>query len=409
MTRTSLIGPWLLVGIGFLALALAFSARSALGLAMPLWESELGWPRSFVSFGGALALVVMAVVAPVAGNLVDRHGARLLLGGGTAVVGFGMLLVAVMDSRWLFLFAFSLIAALGFGAVATHVVATVVARLFERHRGLATGIATSGSTAGQLLVVPLLALLLTDVGWRWSFLALGLACFALVPVIVISLRRRATEQDEEPAAAAHEPLRERLWFLVRSPVFHILFWSFALCGFTTTGVIETHLLPYAAACGFPPLPSATAYGVLSAVNLAGMILAGWLSDQMNRPLLLGIIYIARGLSFILLLYVAADIRLLFIFAVLFGIFDYSTVPPTASLVASHLGLRVMGLAMGLISAGHALGGAVGAFLGGWLFDAFARYDWVWLLSIGLAVLAGLLVLMLRDTPPVGRTMAPAAA
>lgn len=409
MTRASLIGPWLLVGIGFLALALAFSARSALGLAMPLWESELGWQRSFVSSGGALALVVMALVAPVAGNLIDRHGARLLLGGGTAVVGLGMLLVAVMDSRWLFLVAFSLIAALGFGAVATHVVATVVARLFERNRGLATGIATSGSTAGQLLVVPLLALLLTDVGWRWSFLALGLACFALVPVIAFSLRRGAERDGAVPVERAQEPLRERLLFLVRSPVFHILFWSFALCGFTTTGVIETHLLPYAAACGFPPLPSATAYGVLSAVNLVGMIAAGWLTDRMNRPLLLGIIYIARGLSFILLLYIAADIRLLFIFAVLFGIFDYSTVPPTASLVASHLGLRIMGLAMGLISAGHALGGAVGAFLGGWLFDAFARYDWVWILSIGLAVLAGLLVLLLRDQPPQARVEAAAAA
>ena len=407
MTRATPIAAWLLVAIGFLALALAFSARSALGLAMPLWESELGWPRSFVSFGGAVALVVMALVAPVAGNLIDRHGSRLLLGGGTAVIGLGMLLVSVMETRWLFLFAFGLVAALGFGVVATHVVATVVARLFDRNRGLATGIATSGSTAGQLLVVPLLALVLTDVGWRWSFLALGLACFALVPVIALSLRRGAERTSATAAERADEPLRERLLFLARSPAFHLLFWSFALCGFTTTGVIETHLLPYAAACGFPPLPSATAYGVLSAVNLVGMIFAGWLTDRMNRPLLLGIIYIARGLSFILLLYIAADIRLLFLFAVLFGIFDYSTVPPTASLVASHLGLRIMGLAMGLISAGHSLGGAAGAFLGGWLFDAFARYDWVWILSIGLAVLAGLLALMLRDSPPAERAAVPA--
>ncbi|MFX5884947.1 hypothetical protein ABTE50_19120, partial [Acinetobacter baumannii] len=79
-----------------------------------------------------------------------------------------------------------------------------------------------------------------------------------------------------------------------------------------------------------------------------------------------------------------------------GLFDYSTIPVTASLAASHLGVRVMGLTMGLISAGHAVGGAAGAFLGGWLFDQFARYDWVWIAAVGLAGLAGLLALTLRD-------------
>ena len=76
----------------------------------------------------------------------------------------------------------------------------------------------------------------------------------------------------------------------------------------------------------------------------------------------------------------------------------STVPVTASLVQSHLGLHVMGLAMGLISAGHAIGGALGAFLGGYLFEFYARYDWVWLSSLGLAVFSGLIVFLLREKP-----------
>jgi MFS family permease len=188
--------------------------------------------------------------------------------------------------------------------------------------------------------------------------------------------------------------------LLRNPVFHVLFWSFLLCGFTTSGVIETHFLPYAVACGFPPLPGATAYGVLSGVNLVGMILSGWLTDRINRPLLLGGIYIARACCFVLLMQVADTYPTLILFAVLFGLFDYSTIPVTASLAASHLGVRVMGLAMGLISAGHAVGGAAGAFLGGWLFDQFARYDWVWIAAVGLAGLAGLLALTLRERAPV---------
>ncbi|MFX6246307.1 MFS transporter, partial [Acinetobacter baumannii] len=90
--------------------------------------------------------------------------------------------------------------------------------------------------------------------------------------------------------------------------------------------------------------------------------SGWLTDRVNRPLLLGGIYIARGLCFVLLMQVAGSYPTLILFAVLFGLFDYSTIPVTASLAASHLGVRVMGLAMGLISAGHAVGGAAGAFL-----------------------------------------------
>jgi MFS family permease len=180
-------------------------------------------------------------------------------------------------------------------------------------------------------------------------------------------------------------------------VFHALFWSFTICGFTTSGVIETHLIPYAIVCGFPPLDSATAYGVLSGFNMLGMMAAGYLADRVHRPLLLGLIYIFRGMAFILLMQIVGDYKLLLIFAIAFGVFDYSTVPVTASLVASHLGLRIMGLTMGILSAGHALGGAAGAFLGGYFFDLFARYDWVWLASIGLALAAGLMCFTIRET------------
>lgn len=403
------VGGWLVVAMCFLVLSVSFSARSVLGLAMPYLESDLGWSRSFVSTGGSVALLMMAAVAPLAGNLVDRLGPRILLATGLAAIGAGMALTAGMSAPWHFILAFGLFAGAGFGMAANHVVSTVVSLRFEANRGLAVGTATSGATAGQLLVVPVLAAVLATTDWRWSYLTLGLVSVGMIPFVFLLLRSRADEAEARRARQAGiEPLSARLALLWRSPVFHLLFWSFWICGFTTSGVIETHLLPYAAACGFPPLDSATAYGVLSAFNLLGMVLAGWLTDRMNRPLLLGGIYIMRGLSFILLMYVANDISLLFIFAVMFGLFDYSTVAPTASLVASHLGLRIMGLTMGLLSAGHSLGAAAGAFLAGWLFDLFARYQTVWLASVLLAVFAGFLVFAIRENRPSGR-LVPAEA
>lgn len=386
--------PWLVVGFAFLALALAFSARAATGLVMPIWESELGWSRSHVSNTVAVTLLIMAGLAPIAGRMVDRHGVRVLLAGGLVLIGCGCLAIAATSNRFLFSLALAGISGVGFSIVATHVVSTAIARMFDGNRGLALGIATSGSTGGQFLIVPLIALVLAQWSWRWSYAAIGIACLVLAPI----LWRMLAPRPGSPAAHKHKQgsFGADTLYLLKRPAFHILFWSFLLCGFTTTGVIETHFMPYAQLCGFGPITSATAYGVLSAVNMLGMIFSGWLTDRMNRVTLLGCIYVLRGLTFIVLLNVGVEVELLMVFAVLFGIFDYSTVPPTASLAASHLGIGVMGLAMGLISAGHSIGAAFGATFGGYLFDNIGTYEWIWLSSIFLAILAGLMVFLIRD-------------
>ncbi|MGH2343534.1 MFS transporter [Segnochrobactraceae bacterium EtOH-i3] len=388
--------------MGFAALAVSFSVRAMLGLAMPVMEGELGWSRSFLSGVGALALIFMAFTAPFAGRVIDTSGPRLLMSGGMIAIALGSGLVALTDFALVFTIAFGIVAAIGFTAVATNVVAAAIAKNFEARRGLATGIGTSGATAGQLLVVPLVAVLMQTMSWRYGFAALSVAAITLAVFAFLMLPPARSTAEAKP-----ESFLTGIGALIRVPAFHILFWSFLICGFTTTGVIETHFLPYASFCGFPPLPSATAYGVLSAVNLGGMILAGHLGDRVHRPTLLGTIYLIRAASFILLLYVAPDIRLLYLFVVLFGLVDYSTVPVTVGLAASHLGIKRIGLAMGLISGGHALGGALGAFLGGLLYDMTGAYGWLWIGSLALSVLAGLLVLTLRDKPDDSQTHATA--
>lgn len=402
MHRTGQQAPpfatWLVVGLCFLALAVAFSARATLGLVMPVWTQELGWSRSFISGAAATALLVMASIAPVAGRSVDRRGVRVTLTVGLALLGGGCLVVSASSNAFVFLVAFSGLSAAGFGIVATHVVSTAIASRVDRNRGLATGIATSGATGGQFLIVPLIAVVLAAFSWRWSFLAIGIGALALLPLLWWALAETRADDAEAAQPRAAPSLAADVAFVVRQPAFHILFWSFLMCGYTTAGVIETHFLPYAAFCGFAPIPSAAAYGTLSAVNMLGMIGAGWLTDRMNRVVLLGSIYILRGVTFLVLMKVGASYQMLLTFAVLFGAVDYATIPVTASLVASHLGLRVMGLSMGLISAGHSIGAAAGAFLGGYLFDLTVQYDWIWISSLILAASAGLMVFSMRDRP-----------
>ncbi|MGI9505689.1 MAG: MFS transporter [Geminicoccaceae bacterium] len=394
---------WFLVALGFVVLGISFSGRATLGMLMTTWESELGWSRYFTSSVGASTLIIMALVAPVSGVLVDRLGPRLLLSFGTGALGSGLLLAGLSTAPWQLAVAFGLIGGVGFGIVAMHVVATAIAPSFDRQRGLATGIATSGATAGQLLIVPALAVVIAAFGWRYGLMAAGLVSLAMVPVILWLTHGSTSSKDAvEPSSSIGSDLRK----LFSNWTFHALLWSFTICGFTTAGVIETHLLPYAAFCGFPPLPSASAYGVLSVVNFLGMIIAGHLSDKLPRVPLLAFIYLARAFTFILLIYVPFyDLQALFLFAVLFGLFDYSTVPVTANLVASHVGLRTMGLAMGIISAGHASGAAIGAFAGGYIFDLLAQYTLLWSLSFVSAIVAAALVLSIGksrrpdDLPP----------
>jgi MFS family permease len=390
---------WLVVAVSFVALSLVFSTRSSLGLLMPVWEQELGWSRSFVSSGGAVMLLVMAALAPVAGYLVDRHGPRLLYAVGLTMVGLALAATSTMTVKWHFLASFAVLGGIGFSVIAVPLVATAVTPYFDKHRGLATGLATAGVSGGQLMVLPLLAALVAAWGWRNTYLGFGAVMLVLAPVTFMLIRAGVPTRTSgaRPADEAM-PLAAKLRTLAASRSFWLLAGAYTICGFTTTGVIKVHLLPYAAACGYPPLQSTAAYGVLSAFNVVGMIGAGWLCDRMHRPLLLALIYFVRALSFILLMYIAADLSLLFIFAVIFGLFDFATVPVISHIVVSHIGVRMMGLTLGILFALHSVGGAAGAFLGGTLFDLFNHYDWVWVAALALATLAGVLSLFIPAHP-----------
>jgi MFS family permease len=389
----------IVVALGFLALALVFSARAALGLAMPIWESELGWSRGYVSNVAAVALLIMAVTSPVSGFILDRKGLRFTLLLGLIAVFISSVVISIAESTWVLLIGFGVIGGVGFGIIATHVIASAVARVYPENVGFASGIATSGSSAGQFLFVPLIALLFASFSWRWGFVGIAVGIAFLIPFVwYVPSDKPIKEVSVTTSVNDATDLKTSIKTLFSTPVFHLLFWSYLICGYTTTGVIETHLLPYASYCGFKPIPSAAAYGLLSAVNLLGMICIGWLTDKMNRPLLLGCIYIIRGLTFWILLNVGTSYETLLLFAVIFGVVDYSTVPVTASLVASHIGLKVMGLTMGLLSAGHSIGAAIAASLGGYFFDKDASYDLIWMSSIALATIAGVLAFLVKDNP-----------
>jgi MFS family permease len=390
---------WAIVVVGFVALSLAFSGRNLLSLTMASWVTEFGWSKASISSVMTAALVIMAGLAPLVGYAIDRKGPRLILTGGLLLVGASAAVLAGMHSMLALVLGFAGLGAVGFGLVATHAVSSAVARSFEVGQGRAVGIATSGSTAGQFVFVPILGLLLASGGWRVGYQALAVACLVLA-VVAWWMLRHVGAGGHAATGHARESFAVRVGYLLRQPTFHGLFWSFLLCGYTSTGVIETHLIPYAEFCGIPPAPSSLAFGILMGVNTLAMVASGYLTDRINRTLLLASIYGLRAFTFLLLPLLVQETSVLWVFAVLFGIFDYATVPPTASLAAGHLGKERVGTAMGLISAGHSIGAALGAFMGGYLFDATGGYSWLWSSSFGLALLAAAIAGLV---PPRSRT------
>ncbi len=405
------VSGWVIVVVSFVALALTFAARSSVGVLMPIWEQELGWGRTLTSSGSALVLGMMAVSSPLAGNLMDRYGPRPIFATGLVLLGGAILATSTVSQEWQFLVIFGLVGGLGFGALSLPLASTAVAIYFAENRGLASGIAMSGSTGGQLPTLILLSILITSIGWRAAYVVFGMLLLLLVPVSLALIRRRPDPSPDQISGidGIKDSLPGKLRYLCRDRTFLLLLAVFTLCGFTTAGVADVHFVPYAVSVGYPLTESTSAYGVHGVFNLVGLLLAGFFADYLHRPKLLASIYALRGLSFVLLLYISVDIKLMYLFAAVFGLLNFSVLPLIANLVATNIGIRIMGLTMGLIFAGHSLGGAMGAFLGGYFYDAFGNYTWLWVLSGGLSVIAAIFSIFVIETRGDSRAIPTATA
>ena len=392
---------WIVVAICFAATAFTFGARSSVSMMLPIWQEELGWSRSQAATGASIVLAIMALGSPIAGNLMDRYGARLVIATGLAALAFGVGATSFVSDLTFYYLLFGVIGGVGWAFVSIPMVTAAVSGYFERMRGLAIGIAISGASGGQLPILSGLGILIAAIGWRASYQVLALVVAALALLVLLWFKpplgeRRSSQPSEVDDA---DTLGNRLKFLLVNRTFLLLLGAFTLCGFTTAGVIDVYFIPYAMACGFTLIEGSLAYGAHGLGNLAGVILFSWMADHVHRPRLLASMFFLRALTFVLLLFIAADISVMFTFAVIFGILNFATFPVIANIVATHISVRIIGLTLGLLFGGHSLGAAVGVSIGGWMFELTAQYGWIWWLSVVLAALAGIFAILVREIRP----------
>jgi predicted MFS family arabinose efflux permease len=262
--------------------------------------------------------------------------------------------------------------------------------------------------AGQLLVVPLAMALTVTWGWRVTFMVLGVGFLVVVLPLALLLIRNdprdmglrpygATGDGAPPTPAAMAAERTSLRQAAASSPFWLLAGSFWVCGYTTSGLVLTHLIPHATEHGFHATQAAQALGVMGALNVVGTVASGWICDRFGQKVPLAGYYFLRGVSLLFLPYVGT-VPGLFAFAAIFGLNYISTVPATTALTAKIYGRYSVGELSGWIFFSHQLGSSFGSLVGGYLYDRFGDYTVAFHSAALMAFVATALVLAIRERP-----------
>ena len=295
------------------------------------------------------------------------------------------------------------------GGIGFQTTGVIVARWFEKKRGVAMAVLVSGGSVGGLVFVPFLSYLLIEVGWQAAWIITGLIALLIgIPLLLIVVKSKPddigltidgvdpnSQEGLHGSADAVGPKFVDKWFdaLSSRPIWQLSFGYF-VCGITTTS-IGVHFVRWANSEDITTGTAALAFGLLSGINAAGVLVVGLMSDRFQRKNLLGGVYLVRGLAFLTLIFLPGDIAL-WAFAVIGGMSWLATVPLTASLTADVYGVRNLGMLFGLANMSHAFGGALAVFLFGWAFTNWGSYNVPFVVGAITLLAAGVVCLSISE-------------
>jgi MFS family permease len=341
----------------------------------------------------------------------ERFGVRRTTIIALALLASGVSLATRVTQPWQLVLTWGVVVGVGSGMAALVLAATIANRWFVARRGLAMGILTSSIAAGQLIFLPLLALLIERYGWRSGTLVVAASAAVMIPVIVALLRERPSDLgvapyggsvDAAPVATTVNPARVAVDALasgLRSRDFWLLTLTFVICGASTNGLVGTHLIPAAHDHGIPEVRTAGLLALMGIFNVAGTTASGWLADRWDSRRLLAWYYGLRGLSLLFLPFaLATPGRALWVFAVFYGLDWVATVPPTVRLATDAFGAARAPVMFGWISAGHQVGAAATALTAGWVRTTLGDYQLAFWGSGALCIVAAGLALRVAAFP-----------
>jgi predicted MFS family arabinose efflux permease len=385
---------WIIAAAG-LVFALIFGVRQSAALFIGPINSATGLGIAAISLAFACAQLMWGITQPIAGAVADKYGTGRVVAAGAVLVMLGTVLTPHATSTWMLVLLIGVVAAGGGGMAGLGVLMSAVARVLPpEKRGLASGMVNAGGSFGQFVVAPLAALLTGVVGWVGALTALGLLSLAIVPLAWVL---RGKHPHPPLGAAAEKSMRHAVRDAWQDPSFVLLTAGFFVCGFHVA-FIATHLPGVVALCGLPPVVGAWSLSLIGLFNIAGSFASGWAIGRWRMKSVLSLLYASRALAVLAFVFAPKTASTFMVFAIVLGFTYLSTVPPTVGLVGKLHGVRYVATLFGFVMFSHQIGGFLGAWLGGYVFERTGSYDWLWTIDIMLAVGAALIHMPIKEAP-----------
>jgi MFS family permease len=394
--------PLLILGFGCLISLMSFGPRSSLGFFLTPMSEANGWGRDVFAFALALQNLLWGIGQPLAGAVADRFGTVRVLCAGALMFAAGLALMAHATSAPLLDISAGVL--IGFGLSGTSfmiVLATFGKLLPPEWRSLSFGFGTAAASFGQFLYSPLSVALIDSVGWQQTITIFAVSMLAILPLSLALATPSGEKQD-----AAPQSLRGALSEAFGHRSYVMLVLGFFTCGFQLA-FITVHLPAYLVDRGLSATVGGWTLAAIGLFNIFGSILYGWLSDRLPKRYLLSFNYLVRAVAIFAFISFPVTAVTSIAFGVVMGLVWLSVVPPTNGIIAVMFGTRWFGTLVGFAFFSHQIGGFLGAWLGGVVFDRTGSYDAVWWLSILLGVMSALINLPIVEKPVARVAAAPA--
>jgi MFS family permease len=386
--------PALIIGFGCLISLMSFGPRSSLGFFLTPMSLANHWGRDVFAFALALQNLLWGIGQPLAGIIADRFGTVRVFCAGGLMFAAGLALMAYSGSAPLLDLSAGVL--IGFGLSGTSfmiVLATFGKLLPPQWRSLAFGFGTAAGSFGQFLYSPLSVMFIDTFGWQQTLIIFAASMLAVLPLSLAL----ATPTDTGAQDTAQQSLRQALSeaFAQRSYVMLVL--GFFTCGFQLA-FITVHLPAYLIDRGLSATVGGWTLATIGLFNIFGSLTYGWLSDRMPKRYLLSFNYLVRALAIFAFISLPVTPFTCIVFGAVMGLVWLSVVPPTNGIIVVMFGTRWLGTLAGFAFFSHQIGGFLGAWLGGIVFDRFGSYDPVWWAAIALGVLSALINMPIVEKP-----------
>jgi len=378
---------WVVVALGGLMGCVAIGAMFSLAVFLAPMSAQTGWSRAGISFAMTINFLVMAFGSFGWGAASDRWGARVVTLCGAVLLGAALTLASRSGSLGGFQLTFGVLVGLAASAFFAPMIATVTG-WFETQRNLAVSLVSAGMGMAPLTISPFASWLITHHGWRAAMFWIGIMAWVLLIPAALFVRRPPAASAGDATAPPPRPDKSEIGRALSSPQFLVLGFTFMLCCMAHSGPIF-HVVSYAMYCGLGPMAAVSVYSVEGLAGLGGRVAVGLLADRFGAKRVLIATLATQALA------IAAYLRVnelseFYTLAVIFGVAYGGGMPLYASLARDYFGQHIMGTVFGAATMLSSLGMALGPVAGGWVFDTFHNYAWLYIASAAVAVGAVLL-------------------